>query len=142
MDYMLDASAFIAFLNDEAGADTVAGLLAHAEDGTDRLFITSIQVLEVYYDRIYVKGRDYADTFLESLYSSSVVILHEVSRDVIREAGRFKTSYSMSLGDTILVATAKSNAATIVSCDHVELGPVEQQENIPFLWIRAFSPRA
>ena len=136
MDYMLDASAFIAFLNDEAGADTVAGLLAQAGNGADHLFITSIQALEVYYDRIYVKGREYADTFLENLYSSSAVVLHEVSRDVIREAGRFKTSYSMSLGDTILVATALCTGATVVSCDHVELEPVEQQENIPFLWIR------
>jgi len=136
MDYMLDASAFIAFLNDEAGADTVAELLARAGNGTDRIFITSIQALEVYYDRIYVKGREYADSFLENLYSSSVIVLHEISRNVIQEAGRFKTSYSMSLGDTILVAIAICNGATIVTCDHVELGPVEQQEKIPFFWIR------
>ena len=136
MDYLLDACALIAFFNEEAGADVVADLLAQAGNGTDRVFITSIQVLEVFYDRIYVKGRDYANTFLENLYSSSVIVLHEVSLDVIREAGRFKTSYSMSLGDTILAATAHCTGYTIVSCDHVELGPVERQEIIPFLWIR------
>ena len=137
MDYVFDACAFIAFLNDEVGADTVAGLLGQAGNGTDRLFITSIQALEVYYDRIYIKGREYAETFLENLYSSPIIVLHEVSREVIREAGRYKTSYSMSLGDTILVATAYCTGATIVTCDHIELRPVEQQENIPFLWIRS-----
>ena len=136
MDYLFDACAFIAFLNEEEGSDIVAKLLTQAGDGTGRVFITSIQALEVYYDRIYVKGREYADTFLENLYASSVIILHDISRDVVKEAGRFKTSYSMSLGDTILVATALCNGATIVTCDHLELKPVERQENIPFLWIR------
>jgi hypothetical protein len=28
----------------------------------------SIQALEVYYDRIRINGRDYADTFLQALY--------------------------------------------------------------------------
>jgi len=136
MDYVFDACAMIAFLDDEAGADKVSELLVQAGNGTDHFFITSIQVLEVYYDRIYVKGREYADTFLENLYSSSVIILHEITHDAIREAGRFKTSYSMSLGDSVLVATALCIGATIVTCDHVELRPVELKEKISFLWIR------
>ena len=55
MDYVLDACAVIALLNDEGGADTVAALITQAGVGTDRLFMSGIQVLEVYYDRIYVK---------------------------------------------------------------------------------------
>ena len=34
MNYVLDACAMIAFLNDETGADTVAGLLTQADAGT------------------------------------------------------------------------------------------------------------
>jgi len=40
MDYVLDACALIAFLNDEAGADTVAGLLTQSETGDVRLLAT------------------------------------------------------------------------------------------------------
>jgi len=58
MDYVLDACALIAFLNDEREAAAVANLLTRAEAGTDRLFISSIQVLEVYYDRIYINRRN------------------------------------------------------------------------------------
>ena len=135
MNYLFDACTLIAFLNDEAGADTVAGLLTQAGDGTDYVFITCVQALEVYYDRIYVKGREYADTFLENLYSSTVVVLHDISRDVIREAGRFKTSYSMSLADAIVCATAKSLGATLVTKDD-ELSAPEQAGEFSMLWLK------
>jgi predicted nucleic acid-binding protein len=42
----------------------------------------------------------------------------------------------MSFADAILVATARYTGATVVTCDHVELEPVEQQGQILFLWIR------
>jgi len=42
----------------------------------------------------------------------------------------------MSFADSILMATAHYTGATVVTCDHVELEPVEQQEHITFLWIR------
>jgi hypothetical protein len=38
--------------------------------------------------------------------------------------------------DTILVATAVCAGATIVTCDHAELEPVEKPGIVPFLWIR------
>jgi len=135
MDYIFDACALIAFLNDEAGADTVAKLLTQARTGTDRLFMSNIQILEVYYDRIYVKNREYADTVLEYLYTSPVIVLPEISRDVIREAGRFKTSYSMSLADSILCATVKSLGATLVTKDD-ELKAPEQAGEFTVLWLK------
>ena len=38
--------------------------------------------------------------------------------------------------DTILIATAVCSGATVVTCDHLELEPVEKQGIVPFLWIR------
>jgi len=58
MDYVFDACAVIALLNDENGANTVAELINKAEIGVDRIFMNSVQVLEVYYDRIYIKDRE------------------------------------------------------------------------------------
>jgi len=49
MDYVFDACAVIAFLNDENGADTVARLINQAGIGADRIYMSGIQVLEVYY---------------------------------------------------------------------------------------------
>jgi predicted nucleic acid-binding protein len=134
MTYVLDACALIAFLNDEAGADTVVELLAQAEGGVDRLFMCSIQVLEVYYDRIYVKGREYAETVLENIFNSRIIILTEISRDIIREAGRFKTTYSMSLADTFAAATTKMLGATLITKDN-EMKEAEEAGEFSVQWL-------
>ncbi|MCL2600725.1 MAG: PIN domain-containing protein [Treponema sp.] len=134
MDYVVDACAIIAFLNDEPGAGTVARLLNQAETGADRLFMSSVQVLEVYYDRIYVRGREYADTVLDSLYASPIIVLPRITHDAIREAGKFKTSYSMSLADALAAATTKTLAATLVTKDS-ELKAAEEAGEFPILWL-------
>ena len=135
MDYVLDACALIALFNEEDGADTVAELMTRASDGTDRLFISCIQVLEVYYDRIYIKGIDYAETVLESIYTSPVTVLHDISRDIIKDAARFKTSYSMSLADTIAAATAKSLGAPLVTKDD-EMKEAEEAGEFSIIWLK------
>jgi predicted nucleic acid-binding protein len=134
MDYVFDACAVIALLNDENGADTVAGLINHAAAGADRIFMNVVQVLEVYYDRIYIKGREYAETVLESLYASPVIIVNEISREMIHEAGRFKTSYSMSLGDTFAAVTARKFTAALVTRDK-EMKVPEEAGEFSVLWM-------
>jgi len=89
MDYVLDACALIVLFNEEKGADTVSNLMKQASAGTDRLFMSCIQIMEVYYDRIYVKGHEFAETVLESIYSSPITVLHDISRNIIKEAGEF-----------------------------------------------------
>jgi len=135
MDYVLDACALIALLNEEAGADTVTELIIRANDGTDRLFISSIQVMEVYYDRIYVKGTEYAETVLESIYASPIIILHDISRNIIKDAARFKTTYSMSFADTFAAATAKSLGAFLVTKDD-EMKEAENAGEFSIFWLK------
>ena len=135
MDYVLDSSAAIALLNNEDGADTVAGLFNQARVGADRILMNGVQVLEVYYDCIYVKSREYAEAILESLYTSSILILNEISREMIQEAGRFKTSYSMSLADTFAAATARIFTATLVTRDKEMKAPEEAGE-FSVLWLK------
>jgi len=63
-----------------------------------------------------------------------VIILQEISRDIIQEAGRFKTSYSMSLGDTFVAATTKKLAAKLVTRDK-EMKPPEEAGEFSVLWL-------
>jgi predicted nucleic acid-binding protein len=134
MTYVFDACALIAFFNDEAGADTVVELLDRSEAGVDRLCMSCIQVMEVYYDRIYVKGLEYAETVLEDIFNSRITILTEISRDIIREAGRFKTLYSMSLADAFAAATTKMLDATLITKDN-EMKEAEEAGEFPVLWL-------
>jgi hypothetical protein len=43
---------------------------------------------------------------------------------------------NVSLVDSFTLATANCLSGTLVTSDHHELEQVEQQELIPFLWIR------
>ena len=136
-DYLLDACALIALFNDEEGAEVVSNLLDQAERGEITLGINAANLIEVYYDRIRVVGSDNADAIVNEIYDTfPLTIIDSISPAIVREAAHLKSLGKMSFADTILVATARCIGAIIVSCDHVELGPVELQENIHFLWVR------
>ena len=88
-------------------------------------------------DACAVLGSEQADAVIQDIYDTfPVSIIETLNPTIVREAARFKAMGKMSFADTILVATARYTGATIVTCDHVELEPVERQEHIPFLWIR------
>ena len=136
-DYLLDACALLAFLNDENGADIVSGLLEQAERKEISLSMNVVNLIEVYYDRIRVDGSDKADTIVQEIYNVfPVSIIETLNSGIVRETARLKALGKISFADTILVATASCTGATIVTCDHVELKPVEQQGIATFLWIR------
>ena len=49
-NYLLDACALLAFLNDEEGAETVSGLLDQARNEKITLNMNAANLIEVYYD--------------------------------------------------------------------------------------------
>jgi predicted nucleic acid-binding protein len=60
--------------------------------------------------------------------------LTEISQDSIREAGRFKTAYSMSLADAFAAATTKILGATLITKDN-EMKEAEKAGEFPVLWL-------
>jgi len=135
--YILDACAVLAFLDNEEGAVIVRELLDRARNNEIVLTMNAANLIEVYYDRIRTVGTEKADAIIRGIYDTSPIsIIETLNPAIVREAARFKAVGKMSFADTILVATARYTGATIVTCDHVELEPVERQEHIPFLWIR------
>ena len=136
-DYLLDACALIALFNDEDGAVVVSDLLDRAKLGEITVSINAANLIEVYYDRIRVIGSAKADAIIREMQDTfPLSIIETIDFNIVREAACLKALGKMSFADTILVATAICTGATIVSCDHVELGPIERQGNVPFLWIR------
>ena len=136
-NYLLDACAVLAFLNDEIGADIVCKLLDRAKQGEISLSMNAANLIEVYYDRIRVVGSENADSIIKDIRNTfPVLIIETLSSDIVREAACLKTTGKLSFADSILIATAKCIEATVVTCDYIELKPIEQQGHIPFLWIR------
>ena len=136
-NYLLDACALLAYLDDEKGADIVTELLNRAKSREITLSINVVNLIEVYYNRIRTVGSEEADTTIRDIYDTfPFFIIETLNRKIANEAAYYKSTGKMSFADSILVATAKCIGATVVTCDHVELEPVEQQGQIAFLWIR------
>ena len=133
--YLLDACALLIIFNGEPGAHKVLDLLEQARAGKIRLSMSIVQLLEVYYDRIYVAGVDNARTVIESIIAEPITIIESISYAVMYEAGRFKTSYSMSLADAFAAATAKNLSATLVTKDN-ELKAAEDAGEFSILWLK------
>jgi len=133
--YLLDACALLMIFNGEPGAQEVVDLLRQARAGNIRLSMSIIQLLEVFYDRIYIVGIDEARSIVESILAGPINIINTISYPVVYEAGRFKTSYSMSLADAFAAATAKSIDAVLVTKDE-ELRPAEKAGDFSILWLK------
>ena len=135
MTYLLDACSLLAVFNDEPGAQKVLDLLEQAKTGTISLFMSIVQLLEIYYDRVYVAGESAAKIRVEHILAEPIRIIESISYPVMYEAGRFKTTYSMSLADSVAAATAKSIGAAFVTKDD-EMKAAEEAGEFSVLWLK------
>ena len=113
MTYILDACALLSLLNEELGKgyETVIDLLERATKEEAALCMSLINLVEVYYRYIQLKGAETADKVMESVKSLPVRFIRDISDEVYFETAHYKARYSMSLADAFLCATAKSLAA-------------------------------
>jgi hypothetical protein len=52
------------------------------------------------------------------------------------EAGRLKSSYKISLADSIALAEASISNGMLITADHHEFDTIEMNERLLFFWIR------
>ena len=136
MRYVLDASALIALLKNEAGSTAVSDLLNAAYKGEVQIFMHKLNLLEVYYDVYRFRGRELAEKIVTEVKNRPVTIVSQISDAVFSEAGRLKSSYKISLADSIALAEAGVSEAELVTADHHEFDAVEKAESLSFFWIR------
>ena len=135
-NYILDACALIAYLNDEIGAEVVEHLFDEAELGTATISMGKINLLEVYYGILRELGQRSADEVLDEIKSLPIQFVSEIEDNLFFEAARIKATYKLSLADALALGLAISAQGRMVTSDHHELDIVEKTEGIGFLWIR------
>jgi len=135
-NYILDACALAAFFNDEDGADVVQSLLLEADEAKSQIYMNKLNLFEVYYGIRRELGLQKAEEFYDMAKRLPITVINGISDDVFREAGRIKSSYKMSLADSIALGEASIMDAPIITSDHHEFDAVEKHENIRFKWIR------
>lgn len=131
--YLLDACALIAFLNNEQGAEAVEALLKQSAD----IYMSAVNLYEVCYDAVRTTGdRQAATDVLRAVRQLPIIIVWELHDELMIAAAWFKTSYRVSLADSIALGMADVLSATLVSSDHHEFEPVVQDKALDVLWFR------
>lgn len=136
MRYIFDACALFAFLNDEEGADKIEDLLNQSVAGNISVSMSIVNLLEVYYSELREKGADIAQVVLDMVQNYSIKIENTISDKIFHEAARLKSTYKMSLGDCIGLATAIELSGQFVTSDHYELDPVAKKTPNLIFWFR------
>jgi predicted nucleic acid-binding protein len=134
--YIVDACAMLAVLSNEPGADIVEKIYIKAALGEVELTMNKINLLEVYYDLIRAYGKKRANEILHEIRRLPIRIYHEITDDVFMEAGRLKTTYKISLADSIAMAQAIVSGGDFLTADHHEFDAIEGREPVRIQWIR------
>ena len=109
---VFDAFALLAFFKDEPAADRVQEILG----GTDALYLSVINLGEVFYKTVRSHGFDKAQQTLSLIDSYPIEIL-DVDRQSALSAARLKGMYKMSYADCFVTALAQRLDATVVTGD-------------------------
>ena len=136
MTYILDACALIALLNEELGKgyETVRDLLDRAVTGEITLCMSLVNLVEVHYRIIQLKGVQTADAVMEPVKCLPIRFIRNITDEIYFDTARYKALYPMSLGDAFLCGTAKSLDAVIVTEDK-DIKYAEEAESLSVLWI-------
>jgi uncharacterized protein len=115
--YLLDAWAFLALLQrEEPAASRVYKLLQEAEVQQSKLFLSIINLGEIYYNLGKAKGRPEADETLKTIYRLPITIL-PATDELVLAAAALKMDYAISYADAFAAAEAKRRGFTLVTGD-------------------------
>jgi len=134
--YVFDACALIALLSKETGYDNVEKIIKESKDESAKIIMHKVNLLEVYYHLYKIYDEAAALKFLNEIKNTPILLRAEVTDEIIKNAGKLKKRYKMSLADAVGLAEAIISDGSFVTADHHELDVVEENEDIRFTWIR------
>jgi predicted nucleic acid-binding protein len=126
---VLDTSACFAFLENEAGADSVESSLIEAREGRGTIHASFATLAEVEYVITQERGAADAALALAKMNAWPIQWLHS-DAELCSEAAKLKATHRISFADAFVAATAKRFDATLVHKDpefRALAGVVKQQ---------------
>lgn len=128
---VLDASALLALLFDQPGAEKVERLFNQGAESDKPLFIAAVNWAEVLYKmklKYGLQGWEGARHFEDTMPLEVVAI----DRELAESAAALKTEYSLGLADAFAAALAKHKKAELITGD-LEFKVVEKEIKINWL---------
>ena len=116
MNYVLDASALMAFFEDRAGGEKVEQLLAKAAEAKRPLLMSIVNWGEVYYAIWRAHGEKAANTKLQETAQLPVELM-EVDAELARLAASLKAQHNLPYADCFAAALAQTRKAALITTD-------------------------
>jgi predicted nucleic acid-binding protein len=114
--YVLDSYALLAHFEDEAGGEKVRKILRASSAGKARLFLSVINLGELYYISLRERGREMAEQILFLMEQLPVDIVI-ADREMTLEAAKLKGSHPVAYADCFAAALAIRKNAKVVTGD-------------------------
>lgn len=116
----------IAYLRDETGADIVQDLLV---DDTELCMAHAINLCEIYYKLMRYTDEDEIRSAIQDLLEAKgLVVRADLDEAFWIDVGRHKVAIgSVPLADCFVVALANRADAEVVTADHPDFDPIEEQ---------------
>ncbi len=128
---VLDSYSLIAYIEGEAGKDTMIEIFRSARDSGRACLLSVVNWGEVYYITLREAGQARADQ-VAHLISTLPIDLIPADLDLAKQAAIFKSSKKMSYADCFAAALAKNRRVELVTGDR-EFKQVEGELKI--LWL-------
>jgi predicted nucleic acid-binding protein len=110
--YLLDTSALLAFIEDEAGAERVEGVLKKGE-----VWLPWVALHEAYYITFRDQGQGAADTRYALIKQLPARLIWELDEPTLLTAARLKAMHRLSFADSIVAALAIQKNAILLHKD-------------------------
>ncbi len=114
--FVLDSYALLAFFRDETGADDVEKLLNEAAEDKHELYVTVVNVGEVYYMSCRKDNITKANQVWDAMKKFPLHII-EVDMDLSLAAAKIKANHKLSFADAFAAALTIQKKATLVTGD-------------------------
>ena len=128
---VLDSYRLIAYVEGEAGKDTMIEIFRSARDSGKACLLSVVNWGEVYYITLREAGQERADQ-VAHLISTLPIHIVPADLDLAKQAAIFKSSKKMSYADCFAAALAKHRRVELVTGDE-EFKEVEK--DVKILWL-------
>ena len=130
---MLDASALLAYLRAEPGADTVEDLLT----GDEPCMAHAISLCEVYYKLQKYEAESEVRLAMQEFKHTGLVVREDLDEPFWLKVGGYKAAMrSVPLADCFVVALASRTNAPAVTADHPDFELVGKEGHCQVIFIR------
>ncbi|MDQ7783847.1 MAG: PIN domain-containing protein [Desulfomonilaceae bacterium] len=128
--YLLDTSALLTLRDDEPGADRVAEMLEHAQEGAVRCIGCFITLMEVMYRVWRDEGEAAGRLAHEQCLALPITWIHE-SPDLLKRSAEIKACHALSVADAWIAACALEEDALLIHKDPEFQAVAVEQEALP-----------